>query len=188
MLIAMNAQDAPAVSAAYDFTPFSHIMDIGGATGHILSTILAAHPGPRGTIFDLPYNQSGAAELLAARHMSERVDFVAGSFFESIPSGADLHILSHVIHDWSESESLTILKNSRSSIAPYGKLILVEMVITEGNTFHPGKMLDMTMLALTTGEERTEPEYRELLAKANYKLTRVIPTYASVSIVEAEPI
>lgn len=188
MLIAMNSQDAPAISAAYDFTPFSHIMDIGGATGHILTTILAAHPGPRGTIFDQAYNQSGAAELLASRHMTERVDFVVGSFFESVPAGADLHILSHIIHDWSESESLTILKNSRSAIAPNGKLILVEMVLTDGNSFHPGKMLDMTMLALTTGQERTEPEYRELLAKANYKLTRVIPTYAAVSIVEAEPV
>ncbi len=187
LLIGMNAADAPAVAAAYDFSPFAHIADIGGATGHILTTILASHPGPRGTLFDLAHNQAGAAELLHSRGMAARVTFVAGSFFESIPAGCDLYLMSHVLHDWSEEQCLTILANCRRAMPPTARLLIVEQVLPEGNDFHPGKMLDMTMLTLTPGQERTEPEYRALLHKAGFLLTRVIPTSSPVSIVEASP-
>ena len=187
LMIGLNSADAAAVAAAYDFSGFSHIADIGGATGHVLATILAGHPGPRGTLFDLPHNEAGAAELIAARGLADRISFSAGSFFESVPAGCDLYLLSHIIHDWSEDQCLTILGNCRRAMSPSGKLLVIEMVLTEGNAFHPGKMLDMTMLALTPGQERTEPEYRALLARAKFTLTRVIPTNAPVSIVEAVP-
>jgi hypothetical protein len=187
LLIGINAPDAPAIAAAYDFTHFSHIADIGGATGHILATILASHPGPRGTVFDLAHNQSAAEDLLKARGLADRVTFTAGSFFETIPAGSDLYILSHVLHDWSEEQCLTILANCRSAMSPTIRLLVIEQVLPEGNAFHPGKMLDMTMLALTPGQERTESEYRALLNKAAFKLTRVIPTAAPISIVEAVP-
>jgi hypothetical protein len=187
LLIGINAPDAAAIAAAYDFTPFSHIADIGGATGHILATILASHPGPRGTLFDLAHNQSGATELLQSRGMAHRVAFTAGSFFESVPTGCDLYLLSHVLHDWSEQQCLTILANCRRALPSSSRLLVIEQVLPEGNAFHPGKMLDMTMLALTPGQERTESEYRALLGKAGFKLTRVIPTSAAISIVEAVP-
>ena len=187
LMIGLNSADAAAVAAAYDFSGFSHIADIGGATGHVLATILAGHPGPRGTLFDLPHNQAGAAELIASRGLADRISFSAGSFFESVPAGCDLYLLSHIIHDWSEDQCLTILGNCRRAMSQRGKLLIIEMVLTEGNAFHPGKMLDMTMLALTPGQERTEPEYRALLAKAGFALTRVIPTDSDVSIVEAVP-
>ena len=187
MLIGMNSGDAPAVAAAYDFSTCSHIADIGGATGHMLTTILGSHPGPRGTLFDLPHNQAAAAELIDSRGLSDRVTFVAGSFFESVPAGCDLYILSHVIHDWSEEQCFTILANCRRAMSPSSRLLIIEMILPEGNNFHPGKMLDMTMLALTTGQERSEAEYGALLEKANFKLTRVIPTNSPVSIVEAMP-
>ena len=186
-LIGINRADAPAIAAAYDFSSCSHIADIGGATGHILATILASHPGPRGTVFDLPHNQSGAVELIQSRGMSERIAFAPGSFFESIPTSCDLYVLSHIIHDWSEAQCLSILANCHRAMSPDSRLLIIEMVLPEGNAFHPGKMLDITMLALTSGQERTEPEYRALLEKANFKLTRVIPTSSSVSIVEAVP-
>jgi hypothetical protein len=184
-LIGINSSDAPAIAAAYDFSSCSHIADIGGATGHILTTILASHPGPRGTVFDLQHNQSGAAELIQSRGMSDRVTFTPGSFFESIPAACDLYMLSHIIHDWSEAECLSILANCHRAMSPDSRLLIIEMVLPEGNAFHPGKMLDMTILALTSGQERTEPEYRALLEKAGFKLTRVIPTSSNVSIVEA---
>ena len=187
LLIGINRSDAPAIAAAYDFSSCSRIADIGGATGHILATILASHPGPRGTVFDLPHNQSGAAELIQSRGMSDRINFAAGSFFESIPSGSDLYMLSHIIHDWSEAQCLSILANCHRAMSPDSRLLIIEAVLPEGNAFHPGKMLDMTMLATTPGQERTEPEYRALLEKADFKLTRVIPTSSSVSIVEAIP-
>jgi hypothetical protein len=181
-LIGINSADAPAIAAAYDFSSCSHIADIGGATGHILTTILASHPGPRGTVFDL---QHGAAELIRSRGMSDRVTFTPGSFFESIPAGCDLYVLSHIIHDWSEAECLRILANCRRAMSADSRLLIIEMVLPEGNAFHPGKMLDMTILALTSGQERTEPEYRALLEKADFRLRRVIPTSSNVSIVEA---
>ncbi|HEX9198922.1 MAG TPA: methyltransferase [Acidobacteriaceae bacterium] len=188
LLIGINSQDAPAITAAYDFSSYSHIADIGGATGHILTTILASHPGPRGTLFDLAYNESAALELIRSRGMAHRVTFTAGSFFESLPAGCDLYVLSHVIHDWSEQQCLTILANCHRAMPPASRLLIIESVLPDGNAFHPGKMLDMTMLALTPGQERTEPEYRALLEKARFKLNRVIPTNAAVSIVEAIPV
>ena len=119
--------------------------------------------------------------------MADRISFTPGSFFESIPTGCDLYMLSHIIHDWSEGQCLTILGNCHRAMSPSGRLLIIEMVLSEGNAFHPGKMLDMTMLALTPGQERTELEYRALLERANFTLTRVIPTNSAVSIVEAIP-
>ena len=188
LLIGLNDADAPAAATAYDFSSFSHIADIGGATGHILATILTAHPGPRGTIFDLPHNHAAATELIAARGLTDRIDFLPGSFFESIPEACDLYLLSHVLHDWSEPECLIILTNCHLAMPPGSRLLILEMVLPEGNTFHPGKMLDITMLATTQGQERTEAEYRTLLHKANFQLTRVIPTTSAISIIEAVPV
>jgi hypothetical protein len=185
LLIGVNAPDAPAVAAAYDFARYASIADIGGSTGHILTSILASHRGPRGIVFDLEHNQTAAIELIQSRGMVDRVTFVPGSFFDSVPAGCDLYILSHVIHDWSEEQCLTILANCHRAMSPAGRLLILESVLSQGNTFHPGKMLDMTMLVLTPGQERTESEYRALLEKANFKLTRVIPTNSAVSIVEA---
>jgi hypothetical protein len=185
MLMGINSGDAPAIAAAYDFSSYSHIADIGGATGHILTTVLASHPGPHGTLFDLPHNQAGAAELIQSRGMADRVTFCPGSFFESVPGGCDLYMLSHVIHDWGEEQCLTILGNCHRAMSAGSRLLIVEMVLPQGNAFHPGKTLDITMLTLAGGQERSEPEYRALLEKANFQLIRVIPTNSAVSIVEA---
>ena len=135
-------------------------------------------------MFDLPHSQAGAEELITSRGMADRVAFVPGSFFDVVPGGCDLYMLSHIIHDWSEEQCLTILGNCRRAMLPTSRLLIIEMVLSEGNAFHPGKMLDMTMLATTPGQERTEPEYRALLDKAHFRLTRVIPTSSAVSIVE----
>ena len=118
--------------------------------------------------------------------MTDRVSFSPGSFFESVPAGGDLYLLSHIIHDWSEAQCLTILGKCQRAMSPTGRLLIVEMVLSEGNAFHPGKMLDMTMLALTPGQERTEPEYRGSARTGQlHGSTRVIPTNSAVSIVEA---
>jgi hypothetical protein len=187
LLIGINGSDPPAVAAAYDFSSFSRVADIGGGTGHLLATVLDSHPGPRGTLFDLPHNQAGATGLIQSRGMADRISFTPGNFFESVPAGCDLYMLSHIIHDWSEEQCLAILGNCHRAMSPTGRLLIIEMVLSEGNAFHPGKMLDITMLVLTPGQERTEPEYRALLEKANFRLTRVIPTDSAVSIVEAVP-
>lgn len=119
--------------------------------------------------------------------MTDRVTFIPGSFFDSVPAGCELYILSHVIHDWTEEQCLTILANCRRVMGSASRLLIIEQVLPEGNTFHPGKMLDINMTTQTPGQERTEPEYRALLEKAGFRLSRVIPTNSPVSIAEAVP-
>ena len=120
--------------------------------------------------------------------LPERVTFQSGNFFESLPPGFDVYLMSQVIHDWSEEQCLTILRNTRRAMGQESRLLIVELVLKEDAGFDPGKMLDMTMLALPGGEERTATEYGDLLAKAGFRMSRVVPTFAEVSVVEAFPL
>src|SRR5204863_2643380 len=130
--------------------------DVGGSTGNLLTTILGQHPTPRGILFDLPHVVRDAPAFIAQRGLTDRVQIEAGSFFERVPAGADAYILSHVIHDWNEEQCLTILGHCQRAMSASGRLLLVEMVLPPGDTPHPGKMLDMAMLTIPGGEERTE--------------------------------
>jgi hypothetical protein len=185
MMIGLHQQEPPAVAAAYDFSAFKTVVDVGGASGNMLAAVLSHHAGLRGILFDRPHVVRDAPALLDARGVSDRVNIEAGSFFESVPAGADAYILSHIIHDWSEDQCLTILGHVRKAMSPAGRLLVVEMVLAAGDAPHPGKMLDMAMLALLGGQERTEAEYGALLGKAGFRLTRVVPTSSAASIVEA---
>ncbi len=186
-MVGFHGAEPPAVAAAYDFSEFATIVDVGGATGNLLATILARQPGPRGILFDMPHVVRDAPALIQARGVADRVRIEAGSFFETVPAGGDAYLLSHIIHDWSEGQCLTILGNCRRAMKPSSRLLIIEMVLPDGDTPHPGKMLDMVMLAVTGGQERAEPEYRTLLDKARFRLTRVVPTESAVSVVEAFP-
>jgi len=184
-MVCFHGDEPPAVAAAYDFSQFGTITDVGGATGNLLGTILAHHEGPRGVLFDLPHVLKDAPALLESKGVADRVSLEPGSFFESVPSGADVYMMSHIIHDWNEDECLTILGNCRDAMGDDSKLLLIEMVLPEGDEPHPGKLLDMVMLVMPGGQERTPAEYDELLSKAGLKMTNVIPTASPVSIVEA---
>ena len=188
MMVGFHSQEPPAVAAAYDFSIFQTIVDVGGNTGAMLAAILATHAAPRGILFDRPHVARHAPALLEARHVSDQVTIEPGDFFQRVPIGADAYILSHIIHDWDDEQCLTILGHIRKAMNPAGRLLIVEMVLPAGDAPHPGKMLDMVMLAQTGGEERSEAEYRLLLANAGFRLTRVIPTNSAASIVEAVPI
>jgi hypothetical protein len=185
MMVGIDNQEPPAVAAAYDFSVFKTIVDVGGATGNMLAAVLSHHAGPRGILFDRPHVVTDAPTLLAAKGVNDRVTIESGDFFKNVPTGADAYILSHVIHDWDEDQCLTILGNVRKAMNPTGRLLLVEMVLPLGDTPHPGKMLDMTMLVSMGGQERTEVEYGSLLSKAGFRLTQVVPTSSAVSILEA---
>jgi len=185
LMIGFHGPETGAVAAAYDFSGCETIADIGGATGHMLATIVGSCPGAKGILFDLPHNADGAATLIQARGMAERIRFEAGNFFESVPSGADVYMMSHIIHDWSEEQCLTILGNCRAAMSSKSRLLIIEMVIPPGNGPHPGKATDMVMLAVPGGQERTEQEYCALLAKAGFRLERVVPTESAASVVEA---
>jgi O-methyltransferase domain len=184
-MVGVHGQEPPAVAAAYDFSPFDLVVDVGGATGNLLSAILAHHPGPRGVLFDLPHVAREAPALLKQKGVGDRVTIAAGDFFKTIPDGADAYLLSHILHDWSEDRCRAILDNVRKAMKPASRLLIVEMLLPEGDAPHPGKMIDLLMLVMTGGQERSEAEYRELLGSAGFQLTRVVPTNSAVSIVEA---
>ncbi|MDX1565715.1 MAG: methyltransferase, partial [Phycisphaeraceae bacterium] len=117
--------------------------------------------------------------------LSDRCELVSGSFFESIPQGADAYFMRHIIHDWDEAKCHTILGHCHRAMKADSKLLIVESVIPEGNEPFGGKFLDLVMLLITGGRERTEAEYRELLEQTGFELTRVVPTESEVSVVEA---
>lgn len=187
-MTAWSAQLDAAVLAAYDFSQFQTVVDVGGGHGRLLAAILRAHPRMRGVLFDQPHVVAGAGALLRERGVTERCETVGGDFFVELPRGADAYVLAQIVHDWDDQRSLTILKNCRRVIAPSGKLLLVEMVIAPGNEPDFGKFLDLHMLALVGGRERTEAEYRTLLAEAGFRLTTTVPTQAGSSVVEAIPV
>jgi len=185
MMVGLHSQEPAAVATAYDFSAFGIVMDVGGATGNLLAAVLSHHVRPRGVLFDRPHVVLDAPSLLKARGLSDRVTIEPGDFFKNVPSGADAYILSHIIHDWSEDQCLTILGNVRRAMKRDSRLLLVEMVLPLGNTPHPGKILDMSMLVSMGGQERTEVEYGSLLSRGGFRLTRVVPTRSAASIVEA---
>jgi hypothetical protein len=184
-MVGIHGAEPAAVAEAYDFSDFDTITDVGGSTGNMLTTILRRHRKPRGTLFDLPHVVRDAPALIEARGLTDRVNIEAGSFFERVPGGSDVYLLSHIIHDWSEEECLAILRNCRRAMKPQARLLIIEMVLAAGDAPHPGKLLDMIMLTIPGGQERTEEEYRKLLEKAGLRLNRVVPTRSAVAIVEA---
>jgi hypothetical protein len=186
MMVGIHGQEPPAVAAAYDFSTFKTIVDVGGATGNMLAAVLAHHAGPRGVLFDRPHVVKDAPALLDAKGVGDRVTIETGDFFKSVAVGGDAYILSHIIHDWNDDQCLTILRHVRKAMNPAGHLLIVEMVIAAGDAPHRGKMLDMTMLVQLGGQERTEAEYGILLGKAGFRMTRVVPTDSAASVVEAE--
>jgi hypothetical protein len=186
-MVGFHGMEPPAVAAAYDFSTLKTVVDVGGSTGNMLATILSKYPHPHGILFDLLHVVRDAPALFEQRGLTARVRIEAGSFFERVPAGGDAYVLSHVIHDWNEDQCLTILGHCRRAMPSDGRLLLVEMVLPEGDVPHPGKFLDMVMLTTPGGEERTPSQYRALLERADFRMTRVVPTASPASIVEAMP-
>ena len=184
-MVGFHGGEPPTVADAFDFSRFDTIVDVGGATGNMLAHILTRHAQPRGVLFDRPHVVTEAPALIAARGLTDRISIDTGDFFEHVPEGGDAYILSHIIHDWTEAQCLTILGNVRRAMRPDGRLLLVEFVLPEGGEPHLGLLADMVMLSIPGGEERTAAEYGTLLAKAGFKVDRVVPTASPVSVVDA---
>jgi hypothetical protein len=178
---------APAVAEAYNFSGFKTVVDVGGGHGVLLNTILQAYPGVNGIVFDSPHVVVGAEDAIHEAGLTGRCRAVGGDFFESVPADGDAYLMKHIIHDWPDDRATTILRNCRKGVNPGGKLLLVELVIAPGNAADFGKVVDLEMLAIASGKERTELEYRQLLAGAGWRLTRALPTKSPTQIVEAEP-
>lgn len=141
----------------------------------LLAAILRRYPGPSGIVFDLPDAIEGAQQTTLAGGLTGRVKAVAGNFFECVPAGADAYILKQVIHDWDDAPALAILRNVRQAIQPDGRLLVIEFVVPPANEPSLAKLLDLNMMAVTGGRERTEVEYRELFAAAGFRLVGVHP-------------
>ena len=184
-MVGFHGREPPAVAEAYDFAGIGTLVDVGGASGNMLGHVLSRHPGVKGVLYDLPHVVVDAPPLLASFGVADRVTIESGSFFERVPAGHDAYLLSHIVHDWDDGENATILGNVREAMKPDGKLLIVEMVLPESDEPHMGKMLDMMMLLVPGGEERTPSEYEALLEPNGFRITRVVPTASPVSVVEA---
>jgi SAM-dependent methyltransferase len=181
----LSADVAAEVPRVYDFSRHETVADIGGAHGTLLAAILKAHAHLRGILFDLPHVTAAAAQELEAEGIAQRTELIGGDFFTSVPAGADLHVLRHIIHDWSDEKARQILHVCHRALRPSGTLLLVEMLIPEDNAPGMAQGMDLNMMVMLTGRERTESEYRGLLTETGFRMERVIPTHSPHSVIEA---
>jgi hypothetical protein len=181
----MSAAIAPVIVEAYDFSGIKRLTDIAGGHGYLLAQVLKANPHMSGILFDMSLVIAGAGSLLEQEGVADRVEKVSGDFFSSVPEGADAYMMKHIIHDWDDERAIRILQNIQQAMAEDGRVLIIETVVPEGNEPHYSKVLDLEMLTSPGGVERTAAEYRELLAAAGLRLTRIIQTKSPFSIVEA---
>jgi hypothetical protein len=177
-----------AVVAAYDFSCFKKIVDVGGGQGLLVSAILKANPQTKGVLFETPTLTPHAERLFEQEQIADRCETMTGDFLESVPEGADAYLLKHIIHDWDDRHAIEVLKNCRRSMKEDSRLLLIEEIIASGNSFAPAKVLDLQQLLMPGGRERTREEYANLLEAAGFELTSVIPTQSNLSIIEARPV
>jgi hypothetical protein len=188
-MAAASLEAGSAVAAAYDFTPFRTIVDVGGGHGVLLAAILMANPTLRGIVFDLPHVAEGAERRIQAAGVRGRCEFVAGDFFEQVPDGADAYILKSVIHDWDDPRSIAILRNIHKAMPPQATVLLVEMTFPARVDQTPRSQIisrsDVNVLVNVGGHERTEAEFAAIFHAAGFQLTSVVPTQSVWSVVEA---
>jgi hypothetical protein len=177
------AWTSPALLAAYDFSKFERLVDVGGGEGALLCAILEATPALRGVLFDLPQVVAGAPKVLEGE-IAARCEVVGGDFFQSVPAGADAYMLKGVIHDWPDEDAARILNNTRAAICAGGTLLLIEGMVDSAS--RPVGLIDLLMLVLG-GRERTESDFRSLLAAAGFAISRIIPAEAT-SVIECQPV
>ena len=171
------------IATSYDFAGGTTVVDCGGGIGTLLSEVLQAHPQLSGTLFDTP----GVIEQAARHYLAERWTAQAGDFFSHVPQGADFYLLSHIIHDWDDTDAITILRNCATAAAPGARLLLAEEIVPAGDEPSPLKMLDVVLLSILAGGERTLAEFDALLDAAGLRRQRVIATGSTVSLIEAVP-
>ncbi len=183
----MTTRVAAAVAARYDFSAARTLLDIGGGQGALAAAILRANPQMSALLFDRPTVVERADKRLQELGIADRCKLVPGDFFVSVPGGADIVTLKDIIHDWDDERARAILSNIRRSMAGTAKLLLIERLIPPGNAPSYGKLVDVTMLVLTGGRERTEDEYRALLGAAGFTIRSVMSVSGETSLIEAEP-
>jgi hypothetical protein len=185
-MTAFSAVVIPAVLDAYDFSGIDVLVDVAGGHGRVLTSILQRYPTMRGILFDLDHVIAGAAPLLQASGVADRVRTASGDFFKAVPAGGDAYVMKHIIHDWDDDQALTILRNIHAQLEgkPNGRVILVEAVLPADNSPNFGKLIDLEMMVMPGGRERTDGEFKSLFKRAGFSQMRVVPTQAPLWVVE----
>lgn len=183
-----SGPSARAVADHFDSRGYRVIVDIGGGDGRLLSELLAGNPSARGVLYEMPHVVERAKKYLESRGMAGRTNVIAGDFFDRIPSDGDLYVMKWILHDWDDATALTILRNVRKAMPPNGRLLIAEAVVPEDNEPFFGKLMDLNMLVMTGGCERTRDEFAKLLSASGFELARVTATGSFVDLVEARPV
>ena len=170
---------------SYDYSGKRVVVDVGGGRGDLISSVLVANPAMEGILYDLPQGSAEARSVLQAKGVEDRCHIKTGSFFDSIPAGGDVYVLSRILHDWPDDKAATILANCRKAIKDDGTLLIRDYVLSDGDV--QGSTLDVTMLIMTGGEERTESEWKNLLQSAGFALTQVYKKEGQFDLIEAKP-
>ena len=181
MTIGANAS----ILDAYDFGQFGTIVDVAGGNGTLIAALLAAHPASRGILFDQEHVVSGAEPILRAAGVLDRCEIVAGSFFASVPEGADAYVLKWIIHDWEDEESVAILRTCRAAMGTDAVVLLIERDLGQPNEDPVAKLADLNMLVMPGGRERTLDEYAALFGAADLRLVAAHPTTSGYLVIEA---
>jgi hypothetical protein len=186
-MTSISSVELPQILAAYDFSQFKCVADLGGGQGALLHGILSKHPKVRGILADLPHVVGGAT-ILRSKAIAERCEIMGVDLFERVPAGADVFLMKYLVHGFNDVDALRIMKNCHQVMNLNAKLLLVERVLKPLNEPDPGKFMDLQMLVVAPGgRERTEADYRTLLHEARFGLKRVIPTTGPLSIIESQP-
>ena len=183
-MVGVHGRETAAMTDAYDLSGVAVLADIGGGNGSLLTTVLQKYPTMRGMLYDLPGVTERARANLRAAGLADRCQVIGGNFFASVPGGADAYLMRHIIHDWDDDRASMILRNIHRALGKEGRLLVVEGVIPPGNDPSFGKLLDLTMLVIPGGKERTKEEYHKLYEAGGFRLTRIVPTRAEVSVIE----
>lgn len=176
----------PALAAAYDFDAVRTVADIGGGSGTLLAAVLAAHPQVRGVLFDQPAVVGEAGPILERAGVADRTEVVGGDFFASVPA-ADAYVMKAILHDWSDVDSIRILRTIRSAAAPAARLLIVERVLGGPNDDLEGKLMDLHMLVMPGGLERTVEAWRDLFAAGGWTLTGTRTIVGAWQLIEGAP-
>lgn len=187
-MTAISERSAPAIAAAYDFGRWETVTDVGGGTGALLAAILRAHPGLQGTLADAPsvVERARRRDFLSGE-LAARTRFEPCDFSRAIPSGSRAYVMKNIIHDWNDTQATAILRNCRRALPDDGALVLIEYCLGDDNTPSLGNTIDLVMMTMTGGKERTIVEHRALLAIAGFHLNRAIPVSPDITIIEALP-
>ncbi len=187
-MTAIHGPETGAMLQSYDFSGIGTLADVGGGNGSLLIEVLKKYPAMKGIVMDLGHVVERTKGKLQAAGVADRCAVHPTNFFEEVPAGADAYLMRHIIHDWTDEQSIQIIKNCRAAVPAHGKLLLVESVVPTGNDPDIGKDMDMTMMFGPGGMERTAEEYKELFAASGFELVGITPTPSPVSVIEGRPV